>query len=188
MQVAIKFKILWSGVIIVVVYSDIIVSQERLNLLPIDGEISIHSVQYDPNTVHINDQGPFTQQIDPVIVDSETVTVIILREPIININDSVADTAKTIISVFWQNPEFTINKKGQLNIPWPNCGKEPISEFTTMHFFTLVFPVLFPYGIGYFRVNKPRTCTSLANGQTIYFGIEMVALQTINFSNLLLTI
>jgi len=36
------------------VYSDIIISEEKLHLFPIDGEISIHSVQYDPNTVHIN--------------------------------------------------------------------------------------------------------------------------------------
>jgi len=44
-------------------YSDIIISKERLNLPPIDGEISIHSVQYDYNTVHINDQGPALQHI-----------------------------------------------------------------------------------------------------------------------------
>ena len=62
------------------------------------------TVQYDPNTVHINDQGPAPQQIDPGIVDSETVTGIILPEPIININDSVTETVKTITSVFWQKP------------------------------------------------------------------------------------
>lgn len=106
------------------VYSDIIISEERLNLLPIDGEISIHSVQYDPNTVHINDQGPAPQQIDPEIVDSETVNGIILPEPILNINDSVTKTVKTITSESSdKNPEFTINKKGQITIPWSNRGK-----------------------------------------------------------------
>ena len=45
------------------VYSELIISKERLYLLPIDGEISIHSVQYDPNTVHINDQRPTPQHI-----------------------------------------------------------------------------------------------------------------------------
>jgi hypothetical protein len=48
-------------------------------------------VQYYPNTVHINDQGPAPQQIDPGLVDSETVTGIILPEPIININDNVTE-------------------------------------------------------------------------------------------------
>jgi hypothetical protein len=76
----------------------------------------------------------------------------------------VTEKVKTITSESSdKNPEYTINKKGQITIPWPNRGKEPLSEFTTRHFFTLAFPVLFPYGTGDFHVNRPRTCTSLGD-------------------------
>jgi hypothetical protein len=76
----------------------------------------------------------------------------------------VTEKVKTITSESSdKNPEYTINKKGQITISWPNRGKEPLSEFTTRHFFTLAFPVLFPYGTGDVHVNRSRTCTSLGD-------------------------
>jgi hypothetical protein len=41
------------------VYSDIIISQDRINLLPLDDELQdISTLEYREETQHLNDQGP----------------------------------------------------------------------------------------------------------------------------------
>lgn len=52
------------------------------------------------------------------------------------------------------------NNSGRIKI---ENAEKTVSEFTTRHFLTLAFPVLFPYVTGDFHVNRPRTCTSLAD-------------------------
>lgn len=54
------------------------------------------------------------------------------------------------------------SKQSVFRIPWPTRDNIPISEFTTKFFFTLAFPCLFPYGTGDFYVNRPVTCSSMA--------------------------
>ena len=46
---------------------------------------------------------------------------------------------------------------GIVTIPGPTRQNIPISEFTTQYFFTLAFPALFPFVIGDFHINRPRT-------------------------------
>ena len=57
----------------------------------------------------------------------------------------------------------TTNRNKTVTIPWPTRSDTPFSEFTTNHFFTLAFPALFPFGCGDFRINRPRTCDSMAD-------------------------
>lgn len=58
--------------------------------------------------------------------------------------------------------ESAKSKQSVCRIPWPTRDNVPISEFTTKFFFTLAFPCLFPYGTGDFYVNRPVTCSSMA--------------------------
>ena len=47
-------------------YTDIIISQDRLNSLPVDGELtSVQTVEFNPDTVHNSDLGPAPNQTDP---------------------------------------------------------------------------------------------------------------------------
>ena len=44
-------------------YTDIIISQDRLNSLPVDGELtSVQTVEFNPDTVHNSDLGPASFQ------------------------------------------------------------------------------------------------------------------------------
>ena len=101
-------------------YADIMISQERLNQLPLDGEIVIHTVEYDPNTTtHINDKGPTPVQIDPCIsdIDSDTVSGVLLPEPAVDIRKHVENTVKEVIGE--DHGEVRVNKQGIVTIPWP---------------------------------------------------------------------
>ena len=57
---------------------------------------------------------------------------------------------------------ITTDKRGTCTIPWPTRDNNPISEYTTVHFFTLAFPCLFPYGSGDFFTSRRVTCSSLS--------------------------
>jgi hypothetical protein len=144
------------------VYSDIIISQDRINVLPLDGELEdISTLEYREETQHFNDQGPAVDQIDPVEIQGETVSGVSLPHPNINIKESIANAVKEISENI--NITVSINKKGQVCIPWTTRENEAISEFTTRQFFSLAFPCLFPYGNGDFHLNRARTCTSLSD-------------------------
>jgi hypothetical protein len=46
-------------------YTDIIISQDRLNSLPVDGELtSVQTVEFNPDTVRNSDLGPAPNQTD----------------------------------------------------------------------------------------------------------------------------
>ena len=142
------------------VYSDIIISQDRINLLPLDGELEdISTLEYREETQHLNDQGPAVDQIDPGEIQGETVSGVSLPYPNINIKESIENAVKEIS----ESINITVNKKGQVCIPWPTRKNEVMSEFTTRQFFSLAFPCLFPYGNGDFHLNRTRTCTSLSD-------------------------
>jgi len=145
------------------VYSDIIISQDRLELLPIDGEMpDIETLEYSDKTIHQSDRGPAPDQIDIGEVDGITNSSVLLPNPSINIREKVQNVVDEIVGGENQN-ETTVNKRGTVTIPWPTRGDVPISEFVTSNFFTMAFPCLFPYGSGDFHVNRPRTCESMAD-------------------------
>ncbi|CAC5388042.1 unnamed protein product [Mytilus coruscus] len=143
-------------------YFDIIISKERLAALPIDGELSdIQTVEYQANTVHISDNGPAPDQTDPVEIEGNTHSCVILPDPHINIRKKVEDIVSDVVGQ--AHGDVTINKKGTITLPWPTRENIPVSEFTTHHFFTLAFPCLFPYGTGDFYMNRPRTVSSMCD-------------------------
>jgi hypothetical protein len=144
------------------VYSDIIISQDRINLLTVDGELEdISTLEYREETQHLNDQGPAVDQIDHGEIQGETVSGVSLPHPNINIKEIIENAVKEIS----ENINITVsaNKKGQVCIPWPTRKNEVMSEFTTRQYFSLAFPCLFPCGNGDFHLNRARTCTSLSD-------------------------
>ena len=100
-------------------------------------------------------------QIDPGEIQGETVSGVSLPHPNINIKESIENAVKEISENI--NITISVNKKGQVCIPWPTRKNEAMSEFTTRQFFSLAFPSLFPYGNGDFHLNRARTCTSLSD-------------------------
>ncbi|KAK3104656.1 hypothetical protein FSP39_007268 [Pinctada imbricata] len=142
-------------------YVDIIISQERLNELPIDGDIDIPTIECNENTTCNNDRGPAPDQTElSVETDVETASSVLLPDPTVKIADKIQNVVNEII----ENNENS--KKSNSKVPtisWPTRDNEPVSEFTTKYFFTLAFPCLFPYGLGDFYINRPRTCISMSD-------------------------
>ena len=70
-------------------YSDIIISNERLDALPVDEEIDVTSVHYQENASHMNDKGPAPDQTEAFLenIDEETVSSVLLPDPAVNIQD-----------------------------------------------------------------------------------------------------
>ena len=141
-------------------YTDIIISEERLSQLPIDGEISgVETVEFKEGTSHSNDTGPAPEQLDTENCDVPTTSSVLLPDPGVNIEKKVNETVHDILG---ENANVNVSK-GKFSIPWPTRGNTPISEFCTQNFFTLSFPCLFPYATGDFYSNRPRTCSSLSD-------------------------
>ena len=143
-------------------YSDIIISQERLNSLPEDGELpNILTVQCNDITSGETDKGPAPDQINPGKVDGTTHSSVLLSDPDINISEEVNKIVKDVIREI--HGKVSVNKKGTVTLPWPTRKNQPVSEFTTQYLFTLSFPALFQYGTGEFSINRPRTVTSIGD-------------------------
>ena len=142
-------------------YFDIIISQERLVLLPENAPVEIHTVETKLSDQNSDkDIGPAPQQADPGDVDGNSVSCVSLPEPAINIREQVEKVVEQIVGE--NNGPVTAGRK-YVTIPWPTQIKIPLSEFTTKHFFTLALPCLFPYGKGDFHINRLRTCESMAD-------------------------
>lgn len=91
------------------VYSDII-SQDRINLLSLDGELQdISTLEYREETEHLNDQGTAVDQIDPGEIQGETVSGVSLPQPNTNIKESKENAVKEISEN--ENINITVNKK-----------------------------------------------------------------------------
>ena len=140
-------------------FSDIIISTERLNLLPLNDEIDLHCVNFD-HYQSSHDDGPAPEQNNLGNISGESDSGVLLPEPSVNIRDQVEKVIEEVVGP--DHGEVTINRK-TVTIPWPSRGGVPVSEFTTRNFFTLAFPCLFPTGMGDFYLNRQRTCTSMAD-------------------------
>ena len=94
-------------------YSDIIFSQDQLELLPIDGEMpDIETREYSDKTIHQSDRGPAPDQIDIGEVDGITNSSVLPDSPI-NIREKVQKVVDQIVGGENQN-EITVNKRGTL--------------------------------------------------------------------------
>ena len=134
-------------------YSDIEISEERLNLLPEDGEIFIDTIHSDTLSCQ-NDLGPAPEQVSTDDVSGETSSTVTLPEQSFDLKEGVQNIIKNMVS--------EIKKPNKVVIPWPSQNNVPMSEFTAQFFFTLSFPCLFPYALGDFHINRLRTCTSMS--------------------------
>lgn len=140
-------------------YSDISISQSRLEKLPDNGPIEVPTVVTASSTT-VNDAGPAPEQCDSGQVDGDTVSGVNLPDPPINIREEVEKVVQEVIGP--NHGPVTSNRK-TVTIPWPTRNNAPLSEFTTKYFFSLAFPCLFPYGTGDFHINRPRTCASMSD-------------------------
>ena len=144
------------------VYSNIIISNDRLQLLPENGELqSIKTVEFKENTVHDNDVGPAPDQINIHLKDENTHSGILLADPPTDIREKVKNIVQDITGNV--HASVTQSKRKLITIPWPTRDNMPVPEFTTITFFSQAFPTLFPYGKGDFNINRPRTCDSMAD-------------------------
>ncbi|XP_021372501.1 uncharacterized protein LOC110462720 [Mizuhopecten yessoensis] len=143
-------------------YTDIIISDERLSILPLDSGIEdMENVEFLPSTEHADHKGPSEDQINlGEDVDGDTSSSVLLPEPVVDIHKKVHKIIENALNKYHSKSGEKTHKK--ITIPWPTRSDIPLSEFTTQHFFTLAFPTLFPFGTGDFCMNRPRTCESLA--------------------------
>lgn len=143
-------------------YADITISEERLQMLPVNGELSdIHTVEFKDTATRSSDKGPAPDQTDPHTGDGATASGVLLPEPMVNIREKVQSVVEEVIGP--EHTEVTVNKRNIATIPWPTRDNNPVSEFATKHFSTLAFPCLFPYANGDFHVNRPRTISSMSD-------------------------
>ena len=144
-------------------YSDIIINQERIDHLPENAPINIHTVETKvPHNSH-TDLSPAPLQVDPGEVDGNTVSCVTLPDPAINIREQVEKVVEQVVGE--KHGPVTAGKKYVTFpiIPWPTRGDVPLWEFTTKYFFTLAFPCLFPYGNGDFHINRLRSYDSMSD-------------------------
>ena len=144
------------------VFKDIIISDERLSQLPRDGELRDgHIFEYDDDGhERINDNGPAFEQINPGDEEICTDSSVLLPDPPVDIRHEVEHAVRSVVG---PDSEVSCNRRNVVTIPWPTRDNNPLSENTTNHFFTMAIPTLFPYGAGDFRMNRPRTCTSMSD-------------------------
>lgn len=67
-------------------YSDIIINDETLKTLPVDGECStIATVAFSEDAEHNNDQGPAPEQTDPGATDAATHSSVLLPDKLVDL-------------------------------------------------------------------------------------------------------
>ena len=129
-------------------YANIIIDEVRLQNLPADGELpNLRTVEFSETAEHMNYQGPAPRQLDAGETDSNddsTVSGVILPEPGVNVQAQVEAALNEVVP----NPRKLKQEGLSKVIPWPSIETNPASEFTTLYFFTMALPCLFPYGKG----------------------------------------
>ena len=140
-------------------YSDIIISQDRLWKLPLDGEChDVPSFTFNEDTTHCNDLGPAADQTDPGDTGCSTHSGVLLSEVPVSIETEIKNVVQEVMG---NNADVCTDKKGICTIPRPTRDNVPVSEYKTKNFFTLAFSFLFPYGTADFFSNRKRTCSSM---------------------------
>ena len=123
-------------------FADIIIDIDRINYLPIEGELSdIETIDYHPHNDLSSDKGPAPYQTDKGEISATTNSSVLLPDPNVDIKKKVENVVN--VGIGEDHGGVTVNKKGTVTIPWPKRQNIPISEFTTQYFFTLAFPTLF---------------------------------------------
>lgn len=94
-------------------YSNIIISQDRLDALPLDEEINVISIHYNDNTKHTNDKGPASDQNAPFEqdIDGESASSVLLTDPVVTIPDKIETILQDLTN------EKSTDKKKDTNTP-----------------------------------------------------------------------
>ena len=143
-------------------YRDIQISAERLAQLPIDGELHNGKLfEFEDTMPRVIDMGPAVEQLDLEADVPPTHSSVLLPETPVDIRQQVENTVRDVIGP--NHGEVTKDKRNTVTIPWPTQDLQPISEFTTVNFFTMSFPTLFPHGTADFHINRPITCQSMSD-------------------------
>ena len=128
-------------------------------MLPEEGELSeMETIVSEEINHKEKDEGPAAEQVDPG-VEGETHSGVLLNDIPKDIRKEVEKVVEDVVGK--HKGEVTENRLGHITIPWPTRNNVPLSEYTTRNFFSLAFPSLFPYALGDFHINRPRTCTSM---------------------------
>ncbi len=140
-------------------YQNITIDQDRLNLLPENGEINLQTTEYHEHETN-NDLGPAQNQ-STINFDTETTSASSVPLPD-DATDIRAEVQKIVNEVMGDSGEIEGTKKS-ITITWPSKGDTPISEYTTKFFFSMAFPSLFPYAKAEFFHSRIRPCELLAD-------------------------
>ena len=99
-------------------YSDIFISQERVNLLPLDGDCArIRTVEVPETTQYNNDQGPASKQTDPADPDYTTHSSVILPDAPVNIQAQFQNVVSDVLGETSTTNNVTADKRGTCTIP-----------------------------------------------------------------------
>jgi hypothetical protein len=79
-----------------VAYSDITISQDRLNLLPENGEINLETIKSNFESTTDKDQGPAKEQVSPDEINGDTVSAVQLPDESVNIRNNIESILQEI--------------------------------------------------------------------------------------------
>lgn len=114
------------------VYSDILISQEKLNKLPLDAECDgVPSVEFQEDTVHNNDLGPAPEQIDTGECEANTNSSVLLPDAPLSIQTEINNVVQDVLG---NDAEVPSNMQGTCTIPWPTRDNISVSEYTRANF------------------------------------------------------
>lgn len=96
-------------------YSDITISNDRLNQLPIDSSVNLQTLEVDSfeQSSRKNDIGPAPQQVDPGLIDGLSESGVLIPEPSVDIQSEVQNIVEDIVD---QN-ESAKSKQSVCRIP-----------------------------------------------------------------------
>ena len=77
-------------------YSDITISQDRLNLLPENGEINLETIKSNFESTTDKDQGPAKEQVSPDEINGDTVSAVQLPDESVNIRNNIESILQEI--------------------------------------------------------------------------------------------
>lgn len=143
-SVVLKLNNPWSGLRILgnnPVYSNTIISNERLQSIPENGQLTIIvTLEFKENTAHKKDEGPSPEQAN--IGVSQGFTHSGAQLPASNIHTiKVENIFHDIICE--NHGEVSMSRHDIITIPWPTGESTHVSAFTAQLFFTVVFPIHF---------------------------------------------
>jgi hypothetical protein len=116
-------------------FADIIIDIDRINYLPIEGELSdIETIDYHSHNDLSSEKGPAPYQTDQGEIAGTTNSSVLLPYSNVDIKKKVEHVVNVVIGE--DHGGVIANKKGTVTIPWPTRPNIPISE---LHYSIFVY-------------------------------------------------